>query len=103
MAHTAIGIPAPRAGSAPAPTRSLTPSNGRYSYALPAAFERPARDLSLADIRAALHAATDDALRAVRDNRSKDAEKFIRDAQLLGRSLRRFEIQQERARLAGGR
>jgi hypothetical protein len=35
VSATLCGIPAPRAGSAPAPTRSLTPSNGRYRLLAP--------------------------------------------------------------------
>lgn len=98
---TITGVAPPSCRSAPG--ASTTPC-GRYRYTpIPDALETPVRDVSLTDIRASLGSATADALRALRDGRTKDVEKYIRDAALLGRALKRFEMAQERMRLQGGK
>lgn len=98
---TITGVAPPSCRSAPG--ASTTP-DGRYRYTpIPDALETPARDVSLTDIRASLGSVASDGLRAIRDKRNGDAEKCFETVRLLGRALKRFEIQQERARLAGGK
>lgn len=92
MSTTLLGLPVPRPGSAPAPTRSLTPS-GRYRWRPDeSALDVPVRELTLTDVRASLYDATEHALEALRDGRTADAAKYTRDAQLLCRAIRRFEV-----------
>lgn len=94
-------VPPPAPRSAPG---ALTTPDGRYRYTpVPDALETPVRDVSLTDIRASLGSVASDGLRAIRDKRAADAEKCFETVRLLGRALKRFEIQQERARLAGGK
>lgn len=98
---TISGVAPPAPISAPSPSSRGGNPDGRYRYTpLPDAMETPVRELTLTDIRATLGGALDDASRALRDQRYDDAAKYVTDATLLTRSLRRFEVQMERARLA---
>jgi hypothetical protein len=73
-----------------------------YLPAALAAESKPARDLTSPEIRLLLAGAAEDILRANRDGRTADVERHTQTVLMLGRALQRFEVREERARLAGG-
>lgn len=99
---TMIGVAPAAPGSAPAPTRSVTPC-GRYRYFVGSdPLDVKATELTLPDIRSRLSAAVEDAARALSEGDEKRIARRLEDVRLLGRAIQRFEVLQERARLGGG-
>jgi len=93
---TMIGVAPLAIGAAPS-----RPS-GRYKWSASTdPLDIRAADLTLPDIRSRLSAAVEDAARALSEGDKKRIARRLEDVKLLGRAIQRFEVQQERARLAG--
>lgn len=95
---TISGVAPPSFRSAP----GATVVDGRYRFSLSTrVLEKPIAEVTLTDVRIGIDCALSDASKALRDRRYDDADKYVQDARLLSRALRRLEARD--ARIVGGK